>query len=142
MSFYAKHFDELTTRELYEILRSRAEIFVVEQKISYVDMDKIDYNSLHCYIEDGGRVKAYLRAFYDETGSVKIGRVLTLAHGEGLGRELMVRSIDAIKEKLPAPLIYLNSQEHAVGFYEKLGFEGVSDVFYEEHIPHFRMELK
>ena len=142
MNFYAKHFDELTTRELYEILRSRAEIFVVEQKISYVDMDKIDYNSLHCYIEDGGRVKAYLRAFYDETGSVKIGRVLTLARGEGLGRELMVRSIDAIKEKMPAPLIYLNSQEHAVGFYEKFGFEVVSDVFYEEHIPHFRMELK
>ena len=142
MNFYAKHFDELTTRELYEILRSRAEIFVVEQKISYVDMDKIDYNSLHCCIEDGGRVKAYLRAFYDEAGSVKIGRVLTLARGEGLGRELMVRSIDAIKEKMPAPLIYLNSQEHAVGFYEKLGFEVVSDVFYEEYIPHFRMELK
>ena len=141
MNFYAKYFDELTTRELYEILRSRAEIFVVEQKISYIDMDKIDYNSLHCYIEDGGRVKAYLRAFYDETGSVKIGRVLTLAHGEGLGRELMARSIDAIKEKMPAPLIYLNSQEHAVGFYEKLGFDVVSDVFYEEHIPHFRMEL-
>ena len=141
MNFYAKHFEELTTRELYEILRSRAEIFVVEQKISYVDMDKIDYNSLHCYIEDGGRVKAYLRAFYDETGSVRIGRVLTLAHGEGLGRELMVRSIDAIKGKMPAPLVYLNSQEQAVGFYEKLGFEIVSGVFYEEHIPHFRMEL-
>ena len=73
---------------------------------------------------------------------MKIGRVLTLAHGEGVGRKLMVRSIDAIKEKMPAPLIYLNSQEHAVGFYEKLGFEVVSDVFYEEHIPHFRMELK
>ena len=142
MNFYAKRFDELSSREIYEILRSRAEIFVVEQKISYVDMDKIDYNSLHCYIEDGGRVKAYLRAFYDSEGSVKIGRVLTLTHGEGLGREIMVRSIDVIKEKMPAPLIYLNSQEHAVGFYEKFGFEVVSDVFYEEHIPHFRMELK
>ena len=141
MNFYAKRFDELTPRELYEILRSRAEIFVVEQKISYVDMDGIDYNSLHCYIEDGGRVKAYLRAFYDEADSVRIGRVLTLTHGEGLGRELMLRSIDAIKEKLSAPLIYLSSQEHAVGFYEKLGFSVVSDVFYEEHIPHFKMEL-
>ena len=142
MNFHAKRFDELTTRELYEILRSRAEIFVVEQKISYVDMDENDYNSLHCYIEDGGRVKSYLRAFYDDAGSVKIGRVLTLTHGEGLGRELMVRSIDAVKEKMPTHLIYLNSQEHAVGFYEKLGFAVASDVFYEEHIPHFRMELK
>ena len=141
MNFYAKRFDELSSREIYEILRSRVEIFVVEQKICYVDMDGIDYNSLHCYIEDGGRVKAYLRAFYDETGSVRIGRVLTLTHGEGLGRDLVLRSIDAIKEKLPTPLIYLNSQEHAVGFYEKLGFSIVSDVFYEEHIPHFKMEL-
>lgn len=141
MSFYAKRFDELTTRELYEILRSRAEIFVVEQKISYVDMDEIDYNCLHCYIEEGGRVKAYLRAFYDNDGSVKIGRVLTLTHGEGLGREIMARSIETIKDKMPTTLIYLNSQEHAIGFYEKLGFKVVSDVFYEEHIPHFRMEL-
>ena len=73
---------------------------------------------------------------------MKIGRVLTLTHGEGLGRELMVRSIDAVREKMPTHLIYLNSQEHAVGFYEKLGFAVASDAFYEEHIPHFRMELK
>ena len=142
MNFYAKKFDELSTRELYEILKSRAEIFVVEQSIKYVDMDGIDYNSLHCYIEDGGRVAAYLRAFYDEDGSVKIGRVLTLAHGKGVGRVLMEKSLAAIHEKLPTHLIYVNAQQHAVGFYEKLGFVGVSDVFYEENIPHIRMELK
>ena len=141
MNFYAKRFDELSSRELYEILRSRAEIFVVEQKISYVDMDGIDYNSLHCYIEDEDRVKAYLRAFYDAECSVKVGRVLTLSHGEGLGRELMKRSLEAIREKMPAACIYLNSQEHAIGFYKKLGFRVTSDLFYEEHIPHYRMEL-
>ena len=128
--------------ELYEILRSRAEIFVAEQKMSYVDMDGIDYNCLHCYIEDGGRVTAYLRAFYDSDGSVKIGRVLTLSHGSGVGRLLMESALDAIKKKLPAKLIYVNSQEHAIGFYEKFGFAGVSDVFYEQNIPHVRMELK
>ena len=142
MTFYAKKFDELSTRELYEILKSRAEIFVVEQKIRYVDMDGIDYNSLHCYIEYGGRVAAYLRAFYDEDGSVKIGRVLTLAHGKGVGRVLMEKSLAAIREKLPTHLIYVNAQQHARGFYEKLGFVTVSDVFYEENIPHIRMELK
>lgn len=142
MKFYAKKFDELSTAELYEILKSRAEIFIVEQKISYVDMDGIDYNSLHCYIEDGGRAVAYLRAFYDIDGSVKIGRVLTLSHGNGTGRTLMERSLSAIKEKMPTHLIYVNAQEHAVGFYKKLGFAVVSDVFYEENIPHYRMELK
>lgn len=142
MNFYAKKFDELSPRELYEILRSRAEIFVVEQSIKYVDMDGIDYDSLHCCIEDGGRVTAYLRAFYDEDGSVKVGRVLTIAHGKGVGRALMEKSISAIREKLPTKLIYVNAQQHAEGFYKKLGFVTVSDVFYEENIPHIRMELK
>ena len=141
MNFYAKKFDELSTRELYEILKSRAEIFVVEQNIRYVDMDGFDYNSLHCYIEDGGRAVAYLRAFYDTDGSVKIGRVLTLSHGNGTGRVLMESALLAIREKMPTHLIYVNAQEHAVGFYKKLGFTVVSDVFYEESIPHYRMEL-
>lgn len=142
MTFYAKKFDELSSRELYEILRSRAEIFVVEQSIKYVDMDGIDYNSLHCYIEDGGRIIAYLRAFYDDCDSVKVGRVLTLTHGKGVGRTLMESSLAAIRERLPSHLIYVNAQEHAKGFYEKLGFVTVSDIFYEENIPHIRMELK
>ena len=142
MTFYAKKFDELTSRELYEILRSRAEIFVVEQSIKYVDMDGIDYNSLHCYTEDGGRVIAYLRAFYDSDGSVKIGRVLTISHGRGVGRVLMESALSAIKEKMPTHLIYVNAQEHAVGFYKKLGFTVVSDVFFEEGIPHYRMEFE
>lgn len=142
MSFYAKKFDELSTRELYEILRSRAEIFVAEQNIRYVDMDGFDYNSLHSYIEDGGRVIAYLRAFYDSDGSVKIGRVLTISHGCGVGRVLMESALLAIREKMPTHLIYVNAQEHAVGFYKKLGFTVVSDVFYEEGIPHYRMEFE
>ena len=142
MNFYAKKFDELSTRELYEILRSRAEIFVAEQNIRYIDMDGIDYNCLHCYTEDGGRVIAYLRAFYDNDGSVKIGRVLTISHGRGVGRVLMESALSAIKEKMPTHLIYVNAQEHAVGFYKKLGFTVVSDVFYEEGIPHYRMEFE
>ena len=141
MEFKAKRFDELTAREMYEILRSRAEIFVVEQGIRYVDMDGIDYNCLHCFIEDGGRVVACLRAFYDTDGSVKRGRVLTTSHGGGVGRRLMELSLGAISEKLPTHLIYVNSQEHAVGFYEKFGFVVVSPVFYEQNIPHYRMEL-
>ena len=142
MKFYAKKFEELSGGELYEILKSRAEIFVLEQKICYVDTDGFDYNSLHCYLEDGGRVTAYLRAFYDTDGSVKIGRVLTVSHGQGLGRELMEKALSAVRDKMPTHLIYVNAQEHAVGFYQRLGFEVVSDVFYEESIAHYRMELK
>ncbi len=58
MSFVSKYFDELSTRELYEILKVRAEILVVEQKCVYQDLDDKDYNSLHVFYEDDGKVRA------------------------------------------------------------------------------------
>lgn len=111
MYFQAKFFDELDTKELYEILKSRAEIFIMEQNIQYVDMDNIDYDSLHCFLVEDGRVIGYLRAFYqdDEKSIVKIGRVLTLRHGYGIGKELMQESIKAIKEKMTCQKITLDA---------------------------------
>lgn len=60
MNITAKKFDELTTTELYEILKARAEIFIMEQNINYQDMDDIDYGSLHCFIKDGDTVIVYV----------------------------------------------------------------------------------
>ncbi len=144
MDFFAKRFDELNTKELYEILKARTEIFVMEQNIHYQDMDDIDYKSLHCFLADGGKVYAYLRAFYaDEAcGIVKVGRVLTLRHGNGTGMELMNNSIQAIRQKMNCKKICIDAQKHAVGFYRKFGFEEVSDDFLEEGIVHVRMELE
>ena len=85
MNLVTKFFDELTTLELYEILKARAEIFVVEQNCIYQDLDDKDYNSLHVFYEVDGKVTAYLRAFIKEEGVVQIGRVLTVEHGTGLG---------------------------------------------------------
>lgn len=144
MDFFAKRFDELNTKELYEILKARSEIFVMEQNIHYQDMDDIDYKSLHCFLADGGKVYAYLRAFYaDEAcGIVKVGRVLTLRHGNGTGMELMNNSIQAIRQKMNCKKICIDAQKHAVGFYRKFGFEEVSDDFLEEGIVHVRLELE
>ncbi len=51
MKLVIKEFNELTTKELYELLKARAEIFVVEQNCVYQDLDDIDYNSLHIFYE-------------------------------------------------------------------------------------------
>ena len=142
MNFYAKEFSELSSVELYEILKSRAEIFVTEQKITCVDMDDVDYVALHCFFYDKNRVVGYLRAYYDEKREVKIGRVLSLSHGRGIGRLLMENAIPEIIKRLPSSLIYVNAQKQAEGFYKNLGFSTVSEIFYEENIPHIRMELK
>lgn len=144
MNIVSKRFDELTATEIYEILKARAEIFIMEQNINYQDMDDIDYESLHCFIWAGKKVTAYLRAFYknEEKSVVKIGRVLTLEHGKGTGRILLEESLQAIKEKMPCDLIYIEAQTHAIGFYEKFGFKVTSGEFLEEGILHAVMELE
>lgn len=144
MEFRAKYFEELSLAQLYEILKSRMEVFMLEQRIFCLDMDNVDYRSRHCFLEDGGRVVGYLRAFYqaDDPGIVHMGRVLTLHHGKGLGRALMERSLADIRENMPGRIIRLDSQKHAVGFYEKFGFRAVSGEFLEEGIPHVTMELE
>ena len=143
MELQAKKFDELSNNEVYEILKARAEIFISEQKIIYNDMDGIDYASLHCFATENNRVVAYLRAFYmDLDDVVKIGRVLTLKHGKGVGKKLMDYALTVIKQNMPCRKIYLESQKQAVGFYEKFGFEAISNEFLEAGIPHIAMEKR
>ncbi len=142
MELIAKYFSELSAAEIYEILKSRAEIFLLEQKILCQDMDNADYNSLHCFFTEKGRVTAYLRAFSTDAENVKIGRVLTLSHGRGTGKELMEKSLAVIKDKMNPQKVTVDAQEQAIGFYKKSGFKVISDVFMEEGVPHAEMELK
>jgi len=144
MNLVTKYFNELTTTELYEILKSRAEIFVVEQNCIYQDMDDIDYHSLHIYYESNKKVTAYLRAFTKDSvnNTVQIGRVLTLTHGTGLGGRLLKEGISIIKKKMNPSSIYIEAQCYAIGFYEREGFVVTSEEFLEDGIPHVEMVLK
>ena len=137
----SKNFDELSTNELYEILRARAEIFVVEQNCVYQDLDGIDYESLHVFAEEGGKVTAYLRAFYKDEDTVQMGRVLTLRHGEGLGGKLLREGIAQIRARMHPAKICIDAQCYATGFYEREGFRICSEEFLEDGIPHVRMVL-
>ena len=134
----SKFFSELTAREVYEIVRARQEVFLMEQRIVCRDFDGVDYDALHCFIERDGKVCAYLRAYKSDEG-VKIGRVLTIPHGEGLGKRLMESAMPKIKEAFGCDEIILHSQIQAEGFYEKLGFRRVGEVFLEEGIEHVTM---
>ncbi|MBR6572209.1 MAG: GNAT family N-acetyltransferase [Clostridia bacterium] len=142
MNFVAKSFEELTKEELYEILKARCEIFIVERGMRCQDMDGMDQVSRHFLLEEEGKILAYLRAFYDEAeGAVKIGRVLTITHGIGLGAKLMSGAIEDIKKNMKSSKIYVDAQKHAIGFYEKMGFKTVSGEFLEEGVVHVKMEL-
>ena len=144
MNLVTKYFNELTTTELYELLKSRAEIFVVEQNCIYQDLDDKDYHSLHIFYEENGKIVAYLRAFEKDTTTrtIQIGRVLTLNHGMGLGGQLLKEGITQIREKLNPSTIYIEAQCYATGFYEREGFVISSEEFLEDGIPHVEMILK
>lgn len=142
MNFSAKSFSELSLTELYEIIKSRSEIFLLEQNIICQDLDDVDYKSLHCFFSDNKRVRAYLRAFPSERDVVTIGRVLTLEHGKGLGSELMKRSIKEIQKHFICKKISVHAQKQAIEFYKKTGFHVVSDEFLEEGIVHITMEME
>jgi len=139
----AKYFSELSLTELYEILRARSQIFVVQQHMHCQDIDGIDIKAKHFFIEKDGEVMAYLRAFYDDDRKkVRIGRVLAVEQGIGMGAEVMHMAIEDIKKNMPCQKICLDSQKHAIGFYQKLGFQTVSGEFLEEGVLHVKMELQ
>ena len=142
MKAVSKFFNELTTRELYEILKTRSEIFVVEQNCVYQDLDNKDYESLHFFYEEDGKVTAYLRAFCIGSNTVQMGRVLTLKHGVGLGGRLLSDGLSQIKEKMNPKRIYIDAHCYATGYYAREGFVVCSGMFFEDGIPHVRMVLE
>ncbi|MBO4219405.1 MAG: GNAT family N-acetyltransferase [Clostridia bacterium] len=143
MDFTLKHFSELSNTELYEILKTRQEVFVVEQNCPYMDIDDADKDALHVFSwNDSGRINACLRVFYKDkaAGIVQIGRVVTLDRGIGLGGQILHKGVEIALEQFNAKKIYLEAQTYAVGFYEKEGFKVISEPFLEDGIPHVRME--
>lgn len=133
------YFHELSGATVYEILKARSLVFLLEQGIRCQDADDRDQIALHVLLEDESLV-AYLRVLPLEEGVVKIGRVLTLRRGEGLGRRLLAFAEEEIREKMNARRVVVDAQSRAVPFYEKCGYTVISEEFMEEGVPHRKME--
>ena len=138
MELVIKRFDELNTDELYEILRVRAQIFVVEQDCAYQDIDSLDKSAYHIFLLNGAEIKAYLRIVHG-MDEIKIGRVLTTERGKGYAGIILNEAIKTVKEKLHGEKIVIDAQTYAKGMYEKFGFKQTSEEFLEEGIPHVKM---
>ena len=138
---HKKSFGELTVDELYELLRVRSEVFVVEQNCAYQDMDGDDQPSIHLWLTDNDKVVALARVCPAGTHlkEISIGRVITTERGKGYGKQIMLHAIDAAIEHFGATLIDIEAQEYARGFYESVGFKQSSDTFMLDGIPHIKM---
>ncbi len=144
MELHIKTFGELSGREVYEILKARMAVFMIEQHIFCLDMDDTDYESLHLFYEEGGQVTAYLRAYRVEGDdeAVHIGRVLTVEHGKGLGGRFLTEAVETLKARTGCRYIRLDAQTPAEGFYKRYGFRTTSGEFMEAGVPHVKMELE
>ncbi len=138
---HKKLFHALTTDELYELLRVRSEVFVVEQNCVYQDLDGDDQQSIHLWLTVAGKVVALARVCPAGTHmkEISIGRVVTTERGKGYGKQIMLHAIDAAIGHFDATFIDIEAQEYAKGFYESVGFEQSSDTFMLDGIPHIRM---
>ena len=138
---HKKTFQELTTDELYELLRVRSEVFVVEQNCVYQDLDGDDQNSIHLWLTIADKVVALARVCPAGTHmqEVSIGRVITTVRGKGYGKQIMLHAIEAAKEHFNATIIDIEAQEYAKGFYERVGFKQSSETFILDGIPHIKM---
>ena len=140
---HRKRFRELTLDELYELLRVRSEVFVVEQECPYQDLDGDDRSSIHLWLTEGNKILALCRVCPAGTHmeEVSIGRVVTTERGKGYGKRIMLEGIKVAMECFGAERIDIEAQEYARGFYEQVGFRQSSEPFILDGIPHIRMSL-
>ncbi|WOT05490.1 GNAT family N-acetyltransferase [Shewanella youngdeokensis] len=141
-------FSELTLDELYDILKLRVDVFVVEQNCPYPELDNKDRQSQTQHllgIDEQGTIQAYARVLAPGVSypEVSIGRVIVAeaSRGQGVAHTLMQKAISIAVRKWPEQNIQLGGQAHLTDFYQQLGFKPVSDIYLEDGIPHLDMLL-
>jgi ElaA protein len=145
MQWTLKPWADLTCDELYAVMVARQEVFVVEQNCPYLDADGWDSRALHLWAtpDDALVVHAYLRVFAPGVRSVEasLGRVITTqaGRGTGLGRELLKRGIETVRERFGAVRIRIGAQKYLVRFYGDFGFVSLGDDYLEDGIVHVEM---
>lgn len=130
--------DDIPPRLLYDLLRLRVAVFVVEQKCPYAELDGRDTErgTVHVWAEEDGRVLAYLRILVDGEAA-RIGRVCTAEHarGRGLAAQLMSTALQHLGDR-PSRL---DAQTPLRGWYERFGYSPAGAEFLEDGIPHTPM---
>lgn len=138
-----KPFSKLSNEELYQILKIRQEVFIVEQTCYYLDADGYDQQAVHIWAEKEGEILAYSRVF--EPGikykEASIGRVLTNPNyrKNNLGKILIRFSINTIEARFRTQSIRISAQDYLLRFYSEFGFQDTGKKYLEDDIPHTEM---
>ncbi|WP_207848411.1 MULTISPECIES: GNAT family N-acetyltransferase [unclassified Pseudomonas] len=145
IEWICKHHSDLGKEQLYALLKLRSEVFVVEQKCAYPDLDgqDLDGDTHHLMGWEDNQLMAYLRLLDPESqgGDVVIGRVIIApqGRGKGLGHTMMEHALEQAAKHWPQVPIYLSAQAHLQGYYGRYGFVVVGEEYLEDDIPHIGM---
>lgn len=149
----SKNFNDLSLHQLYDLLKLRIDVFVVEQSCYYPDLDseknELDRHqeTIHLLGYQDDSLVAYLRILakgQSYSDYVSIGRVVTAKcmRSSGLGHKLMSQGLKMCKKNFAGQNIKISAQEHLIKFYQSHGFEQVSAMYLEDNIPHVAMVKK
>jgi ElaA protein len=145
MKSILKSFDELSAKELYDILYLRQNVFIIEQDCIYSDIDGNDHKALHLLIHNAKSLIAYLRIFPPgvKTSESSIGRIVVAPghRGTGLGKELINSGIRICQERYPESSIKIEAQAALKEYYSNYGFVPEGDVYVWDGIDHIKMVL-
>jgi ElaA protein len=136
-----QRFAEFSTERLYELLRFRQAIFVVEQRSPYPDLDGLDQEAWHLLLHHGGRLGGCLRLL--PPPHLRIGRVAVAAdlRRQGLARRLLTEALGLCRERWPGRALLVTAQLPLAGFYESLGFSPISPPHDDFGVAHLHMRL-
>lgn len=141
-----KYFSGITTNELYQILKVRQEVFIVEQATYYLDADDTDQKAIHIWAEKDDKVVAYCRVFPEgvKYREASIGRVLT--HPDyrklRLGKTLVDYAVTVIENRYNTSEIRISAQDYLINFYQSYGFLDTGKKYLEDELPHTEMLRK
>ena len=143
LTWSIRKFDELTNEELYQLLRLRSEVFVVEQQCNFLDMDNKDQKCAHLLGWKDGVLLAHSRIVPAGVSYEfpSIGRIVVSGKGRGmgLGVELLNVSIAELEGLFGKSVIRIGAQLYLKKFYQSFGFQKTSDVYLEDEIEHIEM---
>lgn len=144
ISWHFRQFNELSLDELYAILALRQEVFVIEQKCSYIDLDYLDQKATHLACHLGHQLATYMRLLPPGTvypDSFCIGRVVTapFARQKGLAKIAMQKAIEYFESIDKDMSIRLSAQSYLVAFYESFGFRTEGELYDDAGVEHIDM---
>lgn len=148
MKYLLQSFKSLSTDQLYALLRLRQQVFVLEQKSLYEDLDELDQRAMHlqvvCESTMGLAAYARLRVDSEDTRELKIERVVVASEyrGQGLGAEIMTYIMNYVSRQGQWAAVKLSAQTSVLGFYQRWGFSAFGPVYDDGGIEHMDMKIK